>query len=212
MKKQQIKQQQPTFKKAKVNFKEWYLIVNKIVNENKKSLSIFRKIINLIKKIEEDPEKEICKEVIKRFDKKKLSFEDAYKLAQDSMQNIEKLKKELPSILLLFFGALFALIFAIVFLILKIPHELTIKAWTQNFQWISALIIFFMSIIATSITLKRRDNFQWSLITNSILSQAAGAYGSVKNHGKGGSLFEAFIALDLIRREIKKSSVKTKKK
>lgn len=188
-------------KKIRVDFQEWLQVSQKILEERKKSLSLWARW-----RSKADPEKEVCKELIKRLDQKKVAPEEAYSLAQRGSQNLQELQKQLFPLLVYLLGGGSMLLCSIVFFLLRMPHTTNWTAWQQDYTWVVWLILTLASAVAFTVGLRKRATFQRTLLSNSVLSQASSAYAASRVQGQGGSLFEAYQQLEIIRRKIKENS------
>lgn len=188
-------------KKVKANIEEWMQIVKAALKAHHKNFSFMKRLQGFFQKNKKDLEKEICKEIIQRMENKKLVFDEAQQLALNGANNLKEIQKGLPKVLIYLLGGGAMLILSIVFLFLRFPDpfkllDYNLIAWTV------------LSIINAFIFYKglnMRKTFEQKLLTNSILSQAAASYAYSRSPGKGGSLFEAYHYLEIIREKNKQA-------
>lgn len=200
------KKQQINFKQKKVKAQpdEWIGIIKAIVKAKRKDLSAMRRIwATITRKEQKDVEREICKEIIQRMDQKKMPYEEAQQMALSSAQTLQELQKELPRIVIYLLGGGIMLLTSIIFFIIRSPKSLNWQDWTTDFSPLIWLTLIAVNLFIFIIGLKKRKTFEQTLIVNSVLSQASAAYASGKAPGRGGSLFEAYRYLDLIREKNK---------
>ncbi len=202
-KKQQIKVKP---KKVKADSDAWLTIVKNIVNSRRQEFSFLKRTIGaILKKKQKDPERESCKELIQRLDSKKLSIEEAQQMALASAESLQKLKGNLPSVLIYLLGGGLMLLFSIIFLIIRSPRSLDWHLWISNHDVLFWFPLLFLNSFIFYLGLQKRKAFENELIVNAILSQSCAAYAAARAPGKGGSLFEAYRYLDLIREKNKNS-------
>ena len=185
-------------KKVKANAEEWMQTVKAILKARQKDFSFFKRLQGFFQKDKKDTEKEICKEIIQRLENKKLIFEEAQQIALNSTNNLKEVQKDLPKVLIYLFGGGALLIFSVVFLILRFPQPFKLLDYNLIAWTLLSLIIFIKGI-------GMRKSFEEKLLSNSILAQAAASYAYSRSPGKGGSLFEAYHYLEIIRAKNKEA-------
>ncbi|MDJ0625714.1 MAG: hypothetical protein QNJ31_05025 [Candidatus Caenarcaniphilales bacterium] len=197
MKKQREIKQKP--KKVKADLEKWINISKKIIQSRKKDFSLLKRIFFWVKKQKNDPEKESSKELIQAMDSRKLLLEEAQQIAIASATKLQSLQKELPKLLIYLLGGGTMIICSVVFITIRSPRDVDFITWIKDFNVIFWLVMIILNSAIFFFGLQKRKTFADNLSINSILSQAATAYASSKAPGQGGSLFEAYKALDIIK-------------
>lgn len=197
MKKKEIKIKP---KKVKADPDKWAGIVQAILKARKDEFSFIKRLWQQwVKKDKREPEKEVCKELINRMDKQKVPVEEAQQVAINSAQQLQTLQKDLPRILIYLLGGGAMVVCATVFLFLRAPKSPDIKVILSDINVILWLLIIVVNLFIFFVGWRKRKIFADNLMLHSILSQAGAAYAASKAPGKGGSLFEAYHYLDVIR-------------
>ncbi|MDX1919479.1 MAG: hypothetical protein SFU25_01950 [Candidatus Caenarcaniphilales bacterium] len=197
MKKKEIKYKP---KKVKADPDKWAGIVQAIIKAHKNDFSIIKRLWEQwVKKSKREPEKEVCREIIQRMDQRKVPVEEAQQIAINSAQQLQTLQKELPRILIYLLGGGTMVICALVFLFLRAPKTPDFKVFFSDINVILWLLIIAVNLFIFIFGLRKRKIFADNLMLHSILSQAGAAYAASKAPGKGGSMFEAYHYLDVIR-------------
>ncbi|MDX1918969.1 MAG: hypothetical protein SFT81_07535 [Candidatus Caenarcaniphilales bacterium] len=206
MKQDKVIKQKP--KKVKVQSEEWFEIGKTVIAKASSQFSFFSRITQFFKKGEKkDPERELCREMIQRFDQKRLSLEEAQQLAVIAAGNLQSIQKQIPGMLFYLIGGAILTIIAIIFSILKLPPALTetISKPGLDFGLIFIFVQLLLSIIILVIGLRKRHEVEQKMLLNGVLAQSSAAFAASRNRGKGGTLFEAYCILDQIREKNKKA-------
>jgi hypothetical protein len=198
---QQIKQKP---KKVKSNPDEWVQIAIQVSKKNK--ISWIKRIQSMItRKPLKDSEKEICKELIQRMDNRKMTYEEAQQMAIAAANSLQTSRKDLPRVLLYLIVGGLLLLTSIIFFIVRFPQSREPQVLFTDFNFVFWLIMICANGFLFYMGMNRRKIFEDNLIPNAILSQACAAYAACKSPGKGGSLFEAYQYLELIREKNKEA-------
>jgi len=193
-------------KKVKANPNEWLQLITTILKSRRKEMAFLTRLwAQYVKKEKKDPEKEICKEIIQRMDARKVLTEEAQQMAISSATKLQELQKGLPKMLIYLLGGGIMMICSLVFLFLRAPHSSNPLVWLKDINVLMWLILFSINLVVFVLGMRQRESFTKDLVEHSILSQASAAFAASKSPGKGGSIFEAYRYLDLIREKNKEA-------
>jgi len=120
------------------------------------------------------------------------------------------MKNELPLLLVYLLGGFTMALCSMIFGWKYIPYAFSMEAWTSNYWWLIWASIFMVSSVFFIMGMRKRTVFERIMTSNGMLAQASAAYASAKAPGKGGSVFEAFQQLDMIKQNIKEQSKSSK--
>lgn len=193
-------------KKSKVSIDpdSWMKTAVQLFKQSKKQFSMLSRLQSL--RSGRDPERTLCQTLIKKMDKNKVSMEDSYFLTQHLSSRIQSFRGELPSLLILLIGSGLAFAASIVFIILGRESLMSIEALKQDIPVIFWVVSGVVSLFLFGLSMRRRKAFMDRYVHHIILLQAASAYTTSKAPGKGGTLYEAFQQLDLLRVQLKQPS------
>ena len=198
-----VKQKQ---KKVKVHPQKWIDLTGELIKKRKWQFNFFMRLWNQwVKKSKVEPDQEVCKDLIQRVAKQKTLPEEAQQMVSMASQVLHTEQNKIVKTIAFLLGGGTMLLGSLFFLFFRAPKELPFNELivdTNVLLWLGMIAI---SLVIFGIGWRLRINLSHSMMLYSILCQSFAAYASAKARGQGGSLFEAYAALDFLRKKNKEA-------